>query len=129
MLLGRALFDAEEMALTLLSRCCLIHAVTEFVHADVDAVHAIVDVDVLVLPAAVLGGPLRGLLLWPFVVAYILFPLCELRHRGTTRSVTQTSAKSSQSNSSAMLNPITSYTVTASVIGEQGIAQLVVVWS
>ena len=125
MLLGRAPFKAEVLALTPPSRCCLIHAIMEFVHADVEAVHAIVDVDVLVPPAAVLGGPLRGLLLWPFVVFYILFPLCELRYRGTSRPGTQASAESSQSDSSTMLNPITSYNVTASVNGEQGIAELV----
>ena len=57
------------------------------------------------------------------------FPLCELCQRGTSRPVTQTYAESSQSDSSAMLDPIISYNVTARVIGEQGIAQLVVVWS
>ena len=35
-----------------------IHAVVELVHADLDDIHAIVDVDVLVPPAAVVGGPL-----------------------------------------------------------------------
>ena len=60
----------------------------ELVHVDVVAVHAVVDVDVLVSPAAVLGGPLRGLLLWAFVVFYLLLPLCELRHRVTSRPVT-----------------------------------------
>ena len=90
MLLGLAPFVGEVLALAPPSGCRLIHAVVKIVHADVDAVHAVVDVDVLVpLAATVLGGPLRGPLLLPLVVFYLLLPLCEIRHRVTRRPVTQ----------------------------------------
>ena len=57
------------------SVCHLIHVVVELVHADVDAVHTVVDVDVVVPPVVVLGGPLRGLLLWSFIVILHFFSM------------------------------------------------------
>ena len=61
----------------------------------------------------------------------ILYTIFSMRasSSGDEPPVTQTSAESSQGDSSAMLNPTTSYNVTASVIGERGMAQLVVVRS
>ena len=69
MLPGLAPFVAEALALAPPSGCRLIHAVVELVHDDMNAVHVIVDVDALVPPAAVLGGTLREMLIWPLVVS------------------------------------------------------------
>ena len=77
------------LALTPSSGCRLIHVVIELLHADVDALHAVANVDVLVPPAAVLGGPRQGLLMLPFILFYLFFPLYELRHRVTNRPATQ----------------------------------------
>ena len=51
-------------------------------------------------------------LLWPFVVFYLLLPLCKLRHRATNRPVTQKVGQFTAKYSTAKLSPITSDNVT-----------------